>query len=123
MFRKPTSSPMLGKELLLKKLEQNEACTIAIFDSFTMYPADIKRLLSILEHHISLKVLSLIDCQLSVKDTIAIAEQIQKNSTILQVNIETFKDDTPELTQAIEGMQKHLENNQSQFNLTHKPRL
>jgi len=114
---------MLGKELLLQKLEQNEACTIAIFDSFPFYPIDIQRLLLILEQHPTLQVLSLIDCQLDIKNTLVIAKKIQKNPTLLQVNIETFNRDNPELIAAIGEMHKHLENNRSKFHEFHSPRL
>jgi hypothetical protein len=111
MFRKPTQSPMLGKELLLKRLEENDLCAIARFDSYPIYPADIERLLKIIERHTNLRLLSFVDCQLTSKDILVITRQVLKNKHLQVVNFELFDNDNLELRQAIVAMNEHLENN------------
>jgi hypothetical protein len=111
MFKKATQSPRLGKELLLKRLEENDLCAIARFDSYPIYPADIKRLLMIIERHTNLKLLSFVDCRLEPKDIIAIARQVLKSRHLQVVNFEIFDNDNQELRQAIVTMNEHLENN------------
>ncbi len=115
MFKKPAQSPVLGKELLFKRLEQNPACTTAIFDSFSLNSNDIQRLLTILENNSTIQILSLLDCQLNTENTVAIAKAVQKNSTLIEVNIETFQNDNALVQQAIEDMNAHLRNNRSRL--------
>lgn len=103
---------LLGKETLLRLLEMNDPdTTVAVFDTYPIYPRDVQRLVDIINSNTHLRALKLLDCHLLVDGVKQIAEAALENTTLEEIKIETFGNDDESLKRLIESVHIHLEEN------------
>ncbi|WP_133137822.1 hypothetical protein [Legionella rowbothamii] len=108
-FFKP---PMSGKLRLFKMLEDvNSDITTAEFDTFPMNQDDVNRLEKIIRENTTLKVISLVDCNLSLEHLEVLAMAVLANKTLHMFKVELFYDCSDVVRDLMASVQSHLRNN------------
>lgn len=105
---------MLGKELLLRKLESNDPETIvARFDTYSMSSDDMRRLSEAIKTNEHVEELDLLDCGINANDIPLLLDAIKCNNFIRAISIEQFQNDTSNIKETIKEIHECVERNNS----------
>jgi hypothetical protein len=103
---------MTGKLRLLNMLEDvNSEITTAEFDTFPMSQDDVTRLEKIIRENTTLKVISLVDCNLSSEHLEILAMAVLANKTLQIFKVELFYDCSETVRDLMTSVQSHLRDN------------
>ena len=113
---KTTNYFSAGKDHLLAKLLSNDSeTTTANFQLSSLLAEDKVKLGDIIKTNTYLKRLNLIDSNLQASDFQLIAQALESNTTILEINIERFLDDSDETKRLIDQIDGYINRNNKLF--------